>query len=314
MVKIFRIILLFYLFLISGSLFAQNIKASAATDTSDYLVGDYIKYKISVEFDEGIRVIPPKLTDQLAPLEVVKSLPATQEEDKNIHNFNYILSGYDSTSVTIPPIPITYFVGNNTDPKIINTNQVTVFIHTLEVNPSADIKDVKAPIRIPFDWLFWSILVLVLLLLAALAYFLYKKYHKPKEEIREIRKVPALPLHILTLQKLDSLKSKKLWQQGLVKEFHSEITEIIRKYFEERYNFNSLEMTTSETVSILNRVMDNQKMIDTSRKFLENADMVKFAKFVPLATVNDEMMNQAYDIVQKTKKEDEFEMGVSRVQ
>lgn len=42
--------------------------------------------------------------------------------------------------------------------------------------------------------------------------------------------------------------------------------------------------------------------------------MVKFAKFVPLPSVNDEMMNQAYDIVQKTKKEEDFQMGVSCVQ
>ncbi|MBK7104347.1 MAG: hypothetical protein IPH62_03590 [Ignavibacteriae bacterium] len=313
MVKIFRILLLYILFF-SINNFAQTINVSASTDTSDYLIGDYIYFKITVEFGEGIRIAPPKLTDQLAPLEVIKSLPATQEEDKNVQTFNYILSGYDSSAVTIPPIPITYFSGNNTEPQIINSNEVQIFIHTLEVNPAGEIKDVKAPIRIPFDWLFWSIVILILLLLAAVGYFLYRKYRKSKEEVREIRRVPALPLHILTLQKLDKLKEKKLWQQGLVKEFHSEITEIIRRYFEDRYNFNSLEMTTSQTVQILNRVMDNQKMIETSQSFLENADMVKFAKFVPLPSVNDEMMNQAYDIVQKTKKEEDFQMGVSRVQ
>lgn len=313
MVKFFRIII-FTLIIFSVNNFAQNIRVSASTDTSDYLVGDYINFKISVEFGEGIRIVPPKLTDQLSPLEVIKTLSATQDEEKNIQHFNYILSGYDSSAVTIPPIPITYFSGNNSEPQIINSNEVQIFIHTLEVNPAEDIKDVKAPIRIPFDWLFWSIVILIFLLFAALGYFLYKKYRKPKEDVREIRRVPALPLHILTLQKLDKLKEKKLWQQGLVKEFHSEITEIIRRYFEDRYNFNSLEMTTSQTVQILNRVMDNQKMIETSQSFLENADMVKFAKFVPLPSVNDEMMNQAYDIVQKTKKEEDFQMGVSRVQ
>ncbi len=310
MVKIFRIILL-YILLLSINNFAQTINVSANTDTSDYLVGDYIYFKITVEFSEGIRISPPKLSDQLAPLEVIKSLPVTLDNEKNIQTFNYILSGYDSSAVTIPPIPITYFSGNNSEPQIINSNEVQIFIHTLEVNPSEDIKDVKAPIRIPFDWLFWSIVILILLLLAVIGYFLYRKYRKQKE-VREIRRVPALPLHILTLQKLDKLKEKKLWQQGLVKEFHSEITEIIRRYFEDRFDFNSLEMTTSQTVEVLNRVMDNQKMIDTSKSFLENADMVKFAKFVPLPTVNDEMMTQAYDIVQKTKKEEDFEIGVSR--
>jgi len=313
MVKVFRIIFLYILFL-SFNTFAQNIKVTASTDTTDYLVGDYIHYSIRVEHGEGIRISPPSLTDQVAPLQVIKSLPTTFEDNKNVQQFNYILSGYDSLNVTIPQIPITYFAGKSSEPQTAKSNPVEIFIHTVPVNPSAEIKDIKAPKRIPFNWLFWSIIVLVLLLLAAIAYFLYKKFHKPKEETRQIRKVPALPLHIQTLKKLDSLKSKKLWQQGKVKEYHSEITEIIRKYFEDRYHFNSLEMTTAQTVNILNRVMDNQKIIDTAKSFLENADMVKFAKFVPLPSVNEEMMNEAYDIVQKTKKEEEFQMGVSRVQ
>lgn len=312
MVKFFRLVILYFIFF-SFNLFAQNISVSASTDTTDYLVGDYIKFSIRVELNEGVRVSPPTLTDQLAPLEVVKSLPVSFEEGKNVQQFNYILSGYDSLRVVIPKIPITFFIANSSEPQTIETNEVEIFIHTLPVNTAGDIKDIKQPIRIPFDWMFWSIVALILLLLSALGYFLYMKFRKPKEEVKTIRRAPALPLHIIALQKLDKLKEKKLWQQGKVKEYHSEITEIVRKYFEDRFHFNSLEMTTAQTVEIASRVMDNQKMIDTTKSFLENADMVKFAKFVPLPSVNEEMMNQAYDIVQKTKKEEEFQMGVSRV-
>jgi hypothetical protein len=51
--------------------------------------------------------------------------------------------------------------------------------------------------------------------------------------------------------------------------------------------------------------MDNQKLIDITGRFLENADLVKFAKFKPLPSVNDEMLKQAYEIVNRTKLEDE---------
>ncbi len=70
-------------------------------------------------------------------------------------------------------------------------------------------------------------------------------------------------------------------------------------------------MTTAQSMQVLNRVMDNQKLIDTTQKFLENADMVKFAKFVPLPSVNEEMMKQAYDIVKKTKVDDHQDRGES---
>ncbi|MCB9210372.1 MAG: hypothetical protein H6610_06945 [Ignavibacteriales bacterium] len=312
MVRFFKI--LFLIFFISVvSTFGQNIRVTASTDTSDYLVGDYINFTIKVEFDEGIRISPPSLTDKLGMLEVIKVLPLTAEKENNIQQFNYILSGYDSARVVIPPIPITYFNGNSSEPQTIETNEVVVFIHTLEVIPNSDIKDVKAPIRIPFDWLFWGIVLLVILLLASIGYFLYKKFKKPEDEVRIIRRTPPIPIHIIALKSLDKLKEKKLWQQGKVKEYHSEITEIIRKYFEDRYHFNSLEMTTAESMIVLNRVMDNQKIIDLTGKFLANADMVKFAKFVPIPSVNEEMMIQAYEIIDKTKP-DEEPLGVSRAQ
>ncbi|MCW8848411.1 MAG: hypothetical protein OQJ81_00425 [Melioribacteraceae bacterium] len=301
-----------FILLFSLPLAAQNISVTAGTDTSDYLVGDYIQFSIRAEYDDGIRISPPSLADKLGKLEVIKVLPVSFEGEGNIQQFNYIIAGYDSSRIVIPPIPITYFVNNNSEPQTTETNEVVVFIHTLEVIPSADIKDIKEPIRIPFDWLFWGIILLVLLIIAIVAYFLYKKFKKPIEEIKFVKKAPPVPLHIIALRALEKLDEKKLWQQGKIKDYHSEITEIIRRYFEDRYNFNSLEMTTAQSMQVLNRVMDNQKLIDTTQKFLENADMVKFAKFVPLPSVNEEMMIQAYDIVKKTKVDD-HEIEVNRV-
>ena len=303
-----------YLFVIlSNVVYSQNINVTASTDTSDYLVGDYIQFSIRAEYDEGIRISPPTLTDQLGSLEVVKVLPVTFEKNTNVQQFNYIIAGYDSARIVIPPIPITYFSGNNSESQVTETNEVVVFIHTLEVDPGADIKDVKQPIRIPFDWLFWGIIFLIILIIAIVSYFLYKKFKKPLEEVKLIKRTPPVPLHILAIRALDKLDEKKLWQQGKIKDYHSEITGIIRHYFEDRYHFHSLEMTTAQSMQVLNRVMDNQKLIEVTGKFLENADMVKFAKFVPLPSVNEDMMKQAYDIVYKTKEVDDEQTGVNRV-
>jgi len=312
MVRFYRILLLSLVAIFSNS-YGQNINVSASTDTSDYLVGDYIQFTIRAEYDDGVRISPPSLTDNLGILEVIKVLPVSFEEDKNVQQFNYIIAGYDSARVVIPPIPMTYYTSNSSEPQIIQTNEVVVFIHTLEVSSTAEIKDIKQPLRIPFDWLFWLVIILIVLLLAAIGFFLYKKFKKPEEEVRIIKKAPSVPNYILALRELDKLNERKLWQQGQIKEYHSEITGIIRKYFEGRYHFSSLEMTTAQSMIILNRLMDNQLIIDTTGKFLENADMVKFAKFEPLPSVNEEMMNQAYEIIEKTKP-DENQMGVDIVQ
>ncbi len=308
MIKILKNFILL-LFLFSNVLFAQSINVTAGIDTTDYLVGDYIHYSIKVTYDDGIRISPPTLADKIKRLELIKTLPVTKgkENGKNFEQFNYILSGYDSAEVVIPQIPITYFVGSNSEPKIANSNEVVVYIHTLPVNTSAEIKDIKKPLKIELDWKFWLIILLIVLVAFALAYFLFKKFRKPKGEIRRKIYAPPVPSHLVALKALNELKNKKLWQQGKIKDYHSELTEIIRKYFEDRYNFNSLEKTTAENMEILNRVMDNQKVIDTTKEFLTNADMVKFAKFKPMPTINEEMMKQAIDIVEKTKRDEDIQ-------
>jgi hypothetical protein len=65
-------------------------------------------------------------------------------------------------------------------------------------------------------------------------------------------------------------------------------------------------MTSTETIILLDRMMDNQLTIDNTKEFLNNADLVKFAKFIPIPSVNEEMMKQAYTIVQRTKRQEEY--------
>ena len=130
MVRVLRSLLILLLFS-SVVLFGQSINVTAGTDTSDYLVGDYINFSIRVQHDEGIRVTPPSLTDKLGQLEVIKVLPVSFEDNKNVQQFNYIISGYDSARIVIPPIPITYYNSGSSEPQSVESNEVSVFIHTL---------------------------------------------------------------------------------------------------------------------------------------------------------------------------------------
>ncbi|GBD90831.1 hypothetical protein BMS3Abin04_01551 [bacterium BMS3Abin04] len=212
-----------------------------------------------------------------------------------------MLAGYDSSSINIPPVKVEYSIGNSNNVQSLESNAVHINIHTLKVNPSTGIKDVKKPLRIALSWIFYLILGLVILLIILAAYYFYNKYKRKNEGEVEVVKTVQLSPGKVALKALDELNGKKLWQKGNVKEFHSEITGIIRKYFEDRYNFPALEMTSGEIMQVLDRVMDNQQLIDITREFLSNADLVKFAKFVPMPSVNEEMMKEAYKIVSRTK-------------
>lgn len=292
---------IFILFL-SPAAFSQEITAKAATDKSEYLVGDYIDYTIQINYDKGLKVHPPFLKDSLKNVSIIKEEKPIEEENggKAAATYRYVLSGYDSMTVAVPPIKVFFQAPGDTTMHYALTNAVSFTIRTLNVNTREDIKDVKSPLRIPLGWRWILLWILAALATFGIVYSLYRRYARKKSQTQPGRKVVVLPPHAVALSALHELEAQKLWQKGLIKEYHSEITEIIRRYFENRFNMPALELPTSEAVELLRLRQDSEPILKTTYDFLSNADLVKFAKFTPIGSVNEEMMKQAYEIVNKT--------------
>lgn len=287
------------LFFTVVDLSAQSVSVLASVDSSDYLVGDYITYTLEVKADKNVTVTTPNIRDSLKNVEVIKELETLSGETENTKSriYAFIISYYDSGSVTISPIAIKYKVNGTNEEKTALSNPVTFNVHTVEVQQQADIKDVKEPLTIPLDLKFILLIALIVIIILAIAFYFYRRYKKQKASQPIKKKIIRIPAHVRALNALDKLENEKLWQKGEVKEYHSKITGIIRNYFEERFNLPALELTTSEQIQQLNKVSAAENILTTTNEFLNNADMVKFAKFQPLPSVNETMMKQAKEIV-----------------
>jgi len=297
-----RYLLILSLFFSSRYLDAQTITVSSSTDTTDYLVGDFINFNIEVVTKKNVQVLAPVFPDTLSKLDLISiSEPVINEtEELNTINYNFILAGYDSVSATIHPVTIEYRSEGDTTLKKITTDPVNINIHTVPVSTAEEIKDVKSPLTIAFDWielLLWLALGLVVIIVG---WIFYRRYKKKKSELHVEKKIIKIPIHVKAFAALDELEKKQLWQKGKIKEYHSNITEIIRIYFQERFGLPAMELTTSESIQQLRKTKEAGNIIDLTIDFLSNADLVKFAKFQPLQSVNEEMMTQARNIVQNT--------------
>ena len=299
-----RRLLLNILFILAVTiqLYAQDFRVRAQADTSLYLVGDYIKLTYRIEHREGVKYQMPSIKDSLSELTFIKELPVQNfdNDDLLIDEHTYVFSKYDSSGVVVPSIKFR-FSDKNGDVQISYSNEVAFDVKTIEVNTQEDIQDVKSPLRIPLDWLSTLLYVLILLLVIAAGYFVYQKYIKKKEEGIVVKPVIKIPPHEIALKALRSLEEQKLWQQGKIKDYHSELTDIIRRYFEGRFNFLAMEMPSSDVLMNLKKI-DKETVYKAAESFFSNADLVKFAKFQPMPTINEQMMKQAYEIVDTTKQ------------
>ena len=165
---------------------------------------------------------------------------------------------------------------------------------------NVQIKDIAPIIKVKYT--FWEIFRWILLGLAVAAlivgiiYIVKRvKAHKP---IIELHPEPVIPPDEKALKALETLRRKELWQTGKVKEYYTELTDIVRNYLEEAWGINSTDMTSDETLDAYHDSRAYDDVCETKlRQMLRTADMVKFAKGEPLPNEHTQAMSHAVEFV-----------------
>jgi hypothetical protein len=173
-------------------------------------------------------------------------------------------------------------------------------VHTVKVDTTQAIKPIIGPEKVPitFREMIPYILagLLVVIIITGIVWYLRKR-RKNQPVLQFIPKV-TIPPHEMALQRLEALRGKKLWQSGKIKEYYTELTDIVRSYIETRYKVPALEQTSSEIIDSLSVSADFPGSLKPGLQIvLERADMVKFAKALPVATENERSMQEAVSFI-----------------
>jgi hypothetical protein len=215
-----------------------------------------------------------------------------------------IITSFDSGSYVIPPILFKYTQKGDTLTYSTETSPVNLDVQTIETDPAKDIKPIKPPLTAPVslrELLPWIGLGVLIIALAFLIYYYYLKKRKHKVPVVTSRLKTSIPPYEAAIEALESLRLKKLWQSGRVKEYFSEMTDIVREYIELRFPVRALEMTTSEIDSALRQTDVKSSAREKLHQTLVLADLVKFAKEQPLPLENDLSLSQCVDFVRETR-------------
>lgn len=169
----------------------------------------------------------------------------------------------------------------------------------------ADLKEVIAPEFVLWDYIWWMGWVLLAVAIAFAAWYGYQFYQKHKSTDVQVQEevAPQLPAHVAALQALESLAEKKLWQEGKFKQFHTELTDILRVYIEARYKVPAMECTTDEILEeLLELTMTQKSSHNNLKEVLQMADLVKFAKYEPLPDENQMVYMNSRLFIEQTKE------------
>jgi hypothetical protein len=152
--------------------------------------------------------------------------------------------------------------------------KATNYVSSLAAQATNELRDIKPPVDVPNPWLWvWIGLGLlgVIAAVVAIAALLRKRR-------REAPLPPPIPAHIRARQHLQDA----LALIGNPREFCIRVSDAIRFYLEERFNFRAPERTTEEFLHELqatNLLTPDQKA--SLGEFLQRCDLVKFARYEP---------------------------------
>ncbi|MGX7667358.1 hypothetical protein [Flavobacterium pedocola] len=262
--------------------FAQQ-PVQTSVDSTKIKIGSQFHLTLKIKGTKETRVAFPDVKN-IGQLEVLESYPVDTVKKNATYEFikKYALTQFDSGRYVVPRIPV--LIGNKqflSDSAVVEVNPVEV--DTLK-QKLYDIKPIMEP-KDASSNLWWYLLALLLLCgLGYLGYWWYKKY---KNRTVEEEIVYASPIEKATTL-LKSLEKKSLLEQGDVKSYYSEMTDITRTYIEETVHIPAMESTTDELLEAMRKASMKKKMgirqetMETFEKILKNADLVKFAKSKPM--------------------------------
>jgi len=294
----------------------SQVEVHAVLDTSKIRIGEqtrldiYLNYNAKLE--KNLSIEWPSFEDtiikQIEVLSVTKI--DTTFPDKNNPNLiqqhmQLLITSFDSGYYAIPSFK--FIINKDTANKKL-TELLMLEVLSVPTDTSiTKVKDIKAPFDEPFDWhwylpyVYWSLAILAALIILIIV--IRKLTKKGPIEI-VIDDTPKIPAHITALETLEKIKQEAIWKDNKTKEYYSSIADTVRLYIEERFKINALELTSDEVIKVFkSQVVDTESKAKLTQ-ILTLSDFVKFAKQIPIEVEHSLTLNNAFDFVNGTKREE----------
>jgi len=266
------------------------LSASATLSTNTIHVGDPIQLTLTVTHPADAQLLIPDISqgkDLIIRNQKTQTEPLSPEKNRTI-------TTYDLTSLSVG----NHVISSN-EIKCITTNGDTFTnlfpfqsftVATLLTNKDVHVRDIKGIADWPGIFPRWLLVLLLVSLLAAGIGLVVRRVLTQRRTI--LHNPPPTPPYEVALRELRALRSKHYIEELKAEPFFVELSGIVRRYLEKRFNLRAPERTTEEFI----REAANSRVLNADqqyrvRDFLEQSDLVKFARHNP----RKEDMETAYE-------------------
>lgn len=297
------VIVALFLLLFSLSAFAQDkISVESTLDKQTITIGDRVRYTVKISSDTSLTVDSLSVGTNLGMFEIKDYKPreSSVKDSLRVTTESFEITTFTTGDYQIPPMTIHYRTRSG-EMKSITSDPLPIKVNSLlSGEKGEDIRPLRGPKSFKREFPTWWVVggAVFLLALGVFLYF-YRRARKPIDLTGGVVDT-RLPWEI-ALDALGKLRDSDLIARGEYKLFYLSLSEIFRGYLERRYGISALERTTDEIIAEFRTLaLDKQeeKIIHT---FLDDCDLVKFAKYHPSAEDIEKDFSAAKDFVIQTR-------------
>ena len=298
--------LLISILLSANCVFAQSVTAVLQLDTNRIVAGQQITAKLRFTAPADYQTKWVAIPDTFNRIDVISRLPIDTLPSANksliTREQKFTLTAFDSGFFVITPFVFSYKKTGDTTNYTVETQAQLLTSNLMPVDTSKAIHDIKGPMDVGITWqevaMYSSI---ILLLIAIIWYVVYRLRKKKPQTVIKVPDAPKRPAHEIAIEQLEHLQQEKLWQQGNFKMYYTQLSDIMRAYISNRWNFDAMESTTDEIMHSNTALQLSNDNFNRLKSTLTLSDLAKFAKYTPLSNENEQAMTDAFIFVNETK-------------
>lgn len=297
----------------SSPLLAQQyedyFQVKAVPDTTKIRLGEQVKISVTAKVmlyalkGANLKVVFPNLPDSINHLEIVSRSPldtAGSNEQQKLWKQTITLTSFDSGRWELPPMKFEVFSVTDGSYDSVFTEPIAIDVNTVAVDTTKAFKPIKPLRRVAWNLLdYWPWLLGILLLVTAVVlYFVYWRKRKPAPKPPPAK--PAKSPYEVAMDELAQLGKDKPWNTD-VKLYYTQLTDVLRQYFEQQFHIAALEQTSAELMQNIKPVTVLNQQRDKLQSILTLADLAKFAKLQPSPQEHEDCLQKAIAVVEWTK-------------
>jgi hypothetical protein len=291
-----------------------NTEVVVSLSKTTIKIGEPVQLRVSVRYREGaskVNIVWPVIGDSLSDQIEIQSRDSVQTILRNRASVLYeqfqqfTITSFEPGIHSIPAF--TFDIDNET----IKNKPIHLNVELVDVDTTKPIQDINAIFEVPpapprpeikksSSW-FWVIAVSIGVIIVGLLLGFFIRRKSSQAMLQSQQSNQLLSPYEQAIKDLEELERKQLWEQpDELKNYHTQLTEILREWTAKRFHIPALELTTAEIVKFLRYKQVDDTPITLLRDILNTADTVKFARNIPPTKENIQSLHTARKFISNT--------------